>query len=214
MKSFKNWLKLEFSPIAMDLEVDARDIERIYNKAKISVSLVKMFSVQTGRPQLLHNVASIINLASGAYGLFNTGDMQTDIDTAVSPDKQQQLIFMHKGNLQKKDLEKTAQDVLKGYFPDMDERKLKPKDVVQININRILSDPRINDDVTAIETIASTIVHEAQHDLEYRQKKQTSEMGPETLEREFKAWVKDSQVQQYIHSELQKYGPSFQFKGF
>lgn len=49
--------------------IDYSQIESIYNKAHIAVELVRMY-----QPELLGQVAIIANLASGAYGVYNSGE--------------------------------------------------------------------------------------------------------------------------------------------
>lgn len=56
--------------------IDSSQIETIYNKAHIAVDLVKLY-----QPNLLEKISVIANLASGAYGIYNSGENAETGDT-------------------------------------------------------------------------------------------------------------------------------------
>ena len=69
----------------------------------------------------------------------------------------------------------------------MNVNNLVPSDVIHINVHNIVS--KFGDSKEAIIEIASTIVHECTHDLEYRTAGKTDEIGLKEIEDKFKAWV-------------------------
>lgn len=63
------WGRFLESLVTTRHNVDSSQIESIYNKAHIAVELVKMY-----RPELFNQIAVVANLASGAYGIYNSGE--------------------------------------------------------------------------------------------------------------------------------------------
>jgi hypothetical protein len=179
------------------LQIDESEIDRLYDKSRISVELVKMY-----KPELLYNVSTIANLTgpmeTRAYGLYNSGENQDLLD----PQEQQRLIWRSGGKVTKKQLENMKPDILKQYYPDLDERKVNPGDTIHINIHKILKDPIVKSDYDAVIQIASTIVHECTHDKEFRERNQTSEFGPEKEQTFFRQWVNQPYVQKHIEQRL------------
>lgn len=161
-------------------QLDASQIEAIYDKAKISVELVRMY-----RPDFLDNISTIANLASGAYGLYNSGE-NTKV---LPPEYEQRLIYW--GQLKKDQIGNIPMRTIKQYFPDLDERKIRSGDTIHVNVRRILN--QVQSDWEAVLQIASTIVHEATHRIERETKGQTFEMGPQGEERKFMMWASQNQ---------------------
>jgi hypothetical protein len=80
--------------------------------------------------------------------------------------------------------------VIKQYFPDIDERQLQPSDTIRVNVSRIVRE--LGDTKEAIVEIASTIVHEATHELEMQNYGKTDERGPKNAEAAFGTWVQQN----------------------
>ena len=78
--------------------------------------------------------------------------------------------------------------VLKKYLPDLDANKIRPSDTIHVNIQKILRE--FGDSSRAIIEIASTIVHEATHQLEFNFYGKTGETGTKPAEDAFILWVK------------------------
>lgn len=167
--SFKEWMNQRQEP-------DFHEVEQVYGKAHIAVQIVQMYD-----PDLLKNISTIANLSSGAYGLYNSGEVQKELP----PDIQQKLIFT--GKVDKNNISKIPNIVLKRYFPELDENKIKEADTIRVNVRRILS--QVKSQMEAIIQIASTIVHEATHAREMQIKGYTNEGGPEAAEKDFQKWV-------------------------
>jgi hypothetical protein len=168
-------------------QIDASQIERVYDKARISVELVRMYN-----PMFLENISTIANLASGAYGLYNSGENKK----MLPPDYEQRLIYW--GKITKDQIGNIPTKILKQYFPDLEENNIKSSDTIRVNVQRILSQSKT--DLEAVLQIASTIVHEATHRIERETKGQTFETGPKGEEHKFMAWAS-----QNIQKILQKY---------
>jgi len=159
-----------------DQNVDSHEIEHLYDKAKIAINVVRMYD-----PKFLENISTIANLASGAYGMYNSGENKK----IMPPDVEQNLIY--RGNVTKDNIGNVPTSVIKQYFPDIDERTIRRGDTIHVNVNRILSQAK--SDWEAVIQIASTIIHEATHEIERETKGQTFEQGPEGEERKFMSWV-------------------------
>jgi hypothetical protein len=175
--NFKEWLFNEQSIGADPTAVEESEIDRLYDKAHISVELVREY-----KPELLYNISIIANLATGAYGLYNSGE-----NKKVLQGRTERLIFNQK-HLQQHDVDILPKAVLKQYFPEIDEREIRESDTIHVNIRRILQEA--SSDLDAVLQIASTIVHESTHESEKEQTGKTSEVGPTAAEREFMNWAK------------------------
>jgi len=64
-----SWQQFIENLITTKRNIDSSQIQTIYGKANIAVELAKMYN-----PDLLSQVSVIANLASGAYGIYNTGE--------------------------------------------------------------------------------------------------------------------------------------------
>lgn len=169
MITFKEWTTRQ--------QPDFHELEQIYNKAHISVLIVEMYN-----PDILKNIATIANLASGAYGVYNSGEVKKELPQ----DLEKKLIYT--GKVQKQDINKIPNFVLKQYYPNIDESKIKESDVIRVNVKRILNQAKTPFEI--IIQIASTIIHEATHANEMQQKGTTNETGPQLAEKNFMNWVK------------------------
>lgn len=192
--SFKNWFEQQF-----DTTVDETQIDAIYDKAKISVELVRMYN-----PELLNQVGTIANLATGSYGLYNSGENLN----VIEPSEEQKIIMQTQGQINKEQLQKMRPEILKKYYPNVDSNKFKFSDTIQINVNRILNDPKVNSDLEAIMQIGATIVHEATHNQEYRTKGYTNETAPMMEEKKFLQWAAKQEIQAFIQTQLQRFNPT------
>jgi hypothetical protein len=178
---FKEWLKQN------DPSVDERQIDQVYDKARIAVQLVQWY-----RPELLYNISTIANLASGAYGLYNSAENNQVID----PSAEQRLIY--RGHVSQQQIRSLPRKILRQYFPDLNPREIKVNDTVHVNIRRILMESK--NDIEAVIRIGATIVHECTHEIEGETRGHTEETGPEAEARKFVAWA-----QQNMQQILQKF---------
>jgi hypothetical protein len=170
-------------------EVDFSQIEQRYSKTKISVMLVRLYDQMTNQ-KLLTNISTIANLSGSAYGVYVSSENKKVIGSDIV--NKIKLIYPNDPSLGEK-LQKLPKKVLMQYMPHLDDKKIVPSDVIHVDVNRHLSN--LGDSPAAIIEIASTIVHEATHVLEYETTGQTKD-GPNTAvevaERKFKAWVQQN----------------------
>lgn len=158
-------------------------IDVLYDKAKYAVKLVQMYSRSTNKG-LLKNISTIAPLASGVYGLYNSGENKK----VIGPTAANKIKFKFgDAQMHGADPQKLPNAVIKQYVPDVDERQLTPSDIIHVNVRRIISE--LGDTREAVLEIASTIVHEATHEIEFQTTGRTDETGPKRAESEFRAWV-------------------------
>lgn len=155
-------------------KTDITQIERIYDKAHIAVQIVNMYN-----PRILDEISTIADLASGAYGLYNSSEN----NKVLPPQYNQKLIYLGKGN----DLTKIPYKILQKYFPGIDKKQITFRDTIHVNIRRIMS--QFKDPLEAILQIAATIVHEATHEREKEETGTTSETNPQIEEKKFITWA-------------------------
>jgi len=178
MTGFKDWLE---STVGTDEVVS--QIDSLYDKAKYAVKLVQLYSKSTNKG-LLKNISTVAPLASGVYGLYNSGENKK----VIGPMAANKIKFKFgQDALSNVKTQKLANFVIKQYIPDIDERQLAPTDVIHVNVNRIVSE--MGDTPRAVIEIASTIVHEATHEIEFQTSGKTDESGPKRAEAEFHRWV-------------------------
>ena len=183
MITFTQWL--EQNTLGTE-EVDSSQIERLYDKAKISVELVQKYDQTLPQDEkLLLRINTILPLSSGVYGLYMSGENKS----FIAPDvlNKLKLIFPQDMLLSQK-LQKLPISVIKQYVPDVDEKKIIPSDSIHVNIQKILQAAK-NDPKLAIINIGATIAHEATHDKEFRKTGKTNEIGPEKAEKDFANWA-------------------------
>jgi hypothetical protein len=178
MKNFKEWM----NTVGTDI-VDDRQIDSIYNKAKYSVKLVQLYSKLTGQ-KILNNISTIAPLSQGVYGLYNSSENKKVIGPSVANKVKfkfgQSMIDQNKLNT-------LPNVVIKQHIPDIDINQIKPSVVIHVNVQKIVRE--LGDTKNAVIEIASTIIHEATHDLEYQSTGKTNEVGPKNAEAKFKDWV-------------------------
>ena len=178
MRTFLEWM----NTVGTD-NVDERQINVLYNNAKLSVILVQLYSKMTGQ-KILHNVSTIAPLNQGVYGLYNSAENKKVIGPAVA----NKIKFKFNQNtLNQTTLDKLPNNVIKQHLPDIDINQIKPSVVIHVNVNKIVRE--LGDTKEAVIEIASTIIHEATHDLEYQSTGKTNEVGPKNAESKFRYWV-------------------------
>lgn len=180
MGHFRSWL-FENSTIGTE-NVDSK-IDQLYDKAKYAIKLVQLYSRSTGQ-KLLNNISTVAPLYSGVYGLYNSAENKKVIGPAAA----NKIRFKFNQPMMQQNLNRLPNSVIKQYFPDIDEKQIIPSDVIHVNVQRIVRE--MGDTKEAVLEIASTIVHEATHELEFQTKGKTDEVGPKKAEEVFKNWVR------------------------
>lgn len=165
------------------LQLDDTPITRIYDKAKISVGLVRKYN-----PDILSGISVIANLGSGAYGVY----------THYSSEDKRSIYFG----------KNIPNNLIKKMYPDVPDDDLKKGDVIRVNVNRILNDPKVNSDLDAVMQIAATIVHEATHAQEVAKTGVTNETMPEKNERAFIALMQKPDINKEIIVALLRFPQS------
>ena len=178
--SFRSWL--EQNTVGTE-EVDSRQLDAAYDKAKYAVRLVRLYDKMTNQ-KLLTNISTIATLSQGAFGLYNSGENKKVIGPAAAA-----KLRMRFGQdvMANNTLNRLPTVVIKQYVPDIDERQIQPSDVIHVNVQKHLA--AHGDSMAAILEIASTIVHECTHELEMQATGRTSEAKPQAAERAFMTWV-------------------------
>jgi|GEM_PF-3535820 hypothetical protein len=179
--NFKNWLEL--NTIGTE-DVDESQIDAAYDKAKYAVKLVRMYDSMTNQ-SLLANISTIATLNSGAYGLYTSSEDKKQIGSSVL-----NKLRMRFGDdvMNSNKINSIPNVVIKQYVPDIDLNQINPSDTIRVNIRRHVQEH--GDSLEAILEIASTIVHEATHELERQTLGRTDETGPRQAEAKFMNWVK------------------------
>ncbi len=172
-------------------QINEKEVDMIYNKTHIAVELARMYA-----PELMQNIATIANLASGAYGVYNSGE-----NSKVLPQPIEQSLIYY-GKLNRKNINNIPKLTIRKYYPNIPENQIKSSDTIRINVKRIVNE--FPDDVSRILEIASTIIHEATHEYERENYGSTSEAGPVRRETDFMNWIKRGGKQQ-LDSLLKKY---------
>lgn len=182
MTGFRSWM-VE-NTVGTDEVVS--QIDALYDKAKYAIKLVQLYSKSTGQG-LLKNISTVAPLASGVYGLYNSGENRKVIGPAAA----NKIKFKFgQDAAQGADVHHLANVVIKKYIPDIDERQIAPSDVIHVNVRRIVSE--FGDTPKAVLEIASTIVHEATHEIEFQTTGRTDENGPKRAEAEFQRWASEN----------------------
>lgn len=181
MKNFKEWLTENMATIGTE-NVQSQ-IDNLYNKAKYAIKLVQLYDKMTNQ-KLLTNISTIAPLNSGVYGLYNSAENKK----VLAPIAANKIKFKFGQDvLSKNNLQTVPNAVIKQYIPDIDVNQLKPSDVIRVNVQKIVRE--FGDTKEAVIEIASTIIHEATHELEFQTTGKTNEIGPKAAESKFKDWV-------------------------
>ena len=159
------------------LEVtDERQLDQLYSKAHVATEIVNLYN-----PRILDNIAVIANLASGAYGVYNSGENQK----ILPKDVETNLIYY--GRVNKRQLDNIPKKTLMQYYPQVPQNSIRESDTIHVNVRRIMQEK--GSDFEAIMEIASTIIHEATHEMERETTGTTSEAGPMAAEQKFVQWA-------------------------
>lgn len=181
MINFKEWMN------TVGTENVESKIDQLYNKANLAIKLVQIYSKEN-RLNLLKNISTIAPLNSGVYGLYNSRENKKVIGLSAA----NKIKFKFGNSLvQQNNINQLPNKVIKQYIPDIDENQLMPSDVIHVNVQRIVRE--LGDSKQAIVEIASTIVHEATHNIEFHSSIKINpalaETGPKKAEELFKNWV-------------------------
>lgn len=186
MKTFAEFIKKKYfeqNTVGTEL-VDETQIDSAYQKSKYAVKLVQLYDQMTGQ-KLLTNISTIATLNQGVYGLYNSAENKKVIGPNVS--NKVRMIFGDEV-IQSNKLDKIPNAIIKQYIPDVDLNKIKPSDVIRINIQKHMA--AHGDTLETVLEIASTIVHECTHELELQTTGRTSEVGPVAASQRFLDWTK------------------------
>lgn len=161
---------------------DESQLDSLYSKAHIAVEIVRMY-----QPELLADISTIANLASGAYGVYNSGENRK----VLPPEMEKQLIYY--GPVKRHNLDMIPRKTLMQYYPHLHPQQIQDSDTIHVNVRRIMQES--DSDLEAILEIASTIVHECTHSHELEDTGQTSEAGPVRAEQAFMSWARQNMNQ-------------------
>lgn len=171
-------------------EVESQ-IDGLYDKAKYAVKLAQMYVKSSPDPQvrnLLKNISTIAPLNSGVYGLYNSAENRAIIGP---PANKTRFTFGQDMVDGQEDIQKLPVAVIRKHMPEVNPSQIKPSDVIHVNVNQIVS--KAGDSMRAVIEIASTIIHEAKHNQEYRSSQSPrpalGEANPVRAEEDFKRWV-------------------------
>jgi hypothetical protein len=187
---------LEQSYVGIE-DVDDSQINRVYNKSRLAVKIVQEYDKATGN-KYLTNITTITPLSqAGVYGLYNSAKNKAVLGKQYN---RQKYTFTQE------ELDKMSQlpeDILRQHkVPEEVIKSIQPTDTIEVNVLSIYK--TFNDlqksgsmspedaQINIIREIASTIIHESQHDLERRKTGKTSEAGPEAAENKFNSWFKSN----------------------
>jgi len=180
MGEFKKWIENTVGTENVDSKIDV-----LYNKAKYAIKLVQIYDQKTNQ-KLLTNISTIADLhRSGVYGLYNSAENKD----AIGPHSTNTKFMFGQGtyNQYKNNLTNLPAAVVSQYKPKVDPSRLAPSDVIHINVHEVIS--RMGDTKEAVIHMASTIVHECTHEIEFRTTGKTSETGPTHAADKFKVWA-------------------------
>jgi len=184
MLNFKKWI--ENTTLGTE-NVDESQIDRIYDKAKVSVKLVQLYGRETNQ-KILNNISTVANLASGAYGLYNSKYNKK----VINQNAMNKIRFKFGEDIIKNNkINNVPEAVIRKYIPDISDNEVQQSDVIYVNVSRIISE--FGDTGRAVLEIASTIVHESTHEKEREEKGYTNETGPVMAEKKFLNWFKSNQ---------------------
>lgn len=163
-------------------DVDESQVDLIYDKTRLAVQLVRLYDQSLPvEKRLLRHISTIANLASGAYGLYNSTENHKEI-----PPNMRNSVRYKFGPQMLNQLDQMPEAVLTQYMPEL-QGKVARGSIIRVNIRRIVRE--LHDTLRAVVEIASTIVHEATHELEFQGTGKSSEAGPKQAEHAFVQWV-------------------------
>ena len=179
---------MELNTLGTD-EVQSQ-VDALYDKAKYAIKLAQEYVKTLRGPErdLLKNISTVAPLNSGVYGLYNSAENKAVLGPGVA--NKIRFKFGTDAIRRQSNLQKLPATVISQYLPEVDPRQIAPSDVIHVNVQRIVRE--LGDSAAAVMEIASTIVHEATHEMEYRSTGKTSEIGPKNAEARFMAWAKSN----------------------
>lgn len=193
--NFKIWLlHTEQSTVGTE-EVDASQVLSKYGKMKDSIEMVRLYDQKLPQEQkLLADISTIADLHSGkAFGMF----INTENSNVIGQDVLDQIRKVYPNDpLIDKKVQKLSRKQILDHLPEdvrktIDPKKIIPSTIIRVDVVDHLK--KYGDSPAAVIELASTIVHEATHVIEYRDKGETFD-GPGTMvekaEAAFKTWVK------------------------
>ncbi len=178
-------------------DADVSQLERVYNKSKLAVKIVQEYDKATGN-KYLTNITTIAPISqTGIYGLYNSAENKAVLGKQYNKQKY---------TFSQEELDKMTElpeDILRQHkVPEEVIRSIQPTDTIRVNVlsiyktfNDLQKSGKISPEeaqIDIIREIASTIVHESQHDAERRKTGKTSEAGPQAAEQKFNAWFKSN----------------------
>ena len=195
--NFTKWMQLkEQSTVGTEL-VYATEVVAKYNRMKDSIELVRMYDQKLDQEhKLLNDISTIADLHSGkAFGMF----INTENSNVIGKDVMDQIRKVYPNDpLIDKKVQKLSRKQILNHLPEdvkrtIDPKKIIPSSIIRIDVAAHLK--KYGDSAAAIIELASTIVHEATHVIEYRDKGETFD-GPGTevqkAESAFKSWAKSN----------------------
>ncbi len=182
MIEFRKWIENNIGTDDVDSQID-----KLYDKAKYALKIVQIYvkSLPGQEKDLLKGISTIAPLNSGVYGLYNSGENKAVIGQPMA--SQTRFKFGINTLATQDSIQKLPISVIRRYFPEVPDNQIKPSDIIHVNVQKIVSE--LGDSKEAIIQIASTIIHEATHEREYRLTGKTSEVGPQKAEQAFSSWV-------------------------
>lgn len=161
--------------------IDTHEVDVVFKYAQIAVEIVKEFNrpawFPPNFPNLLDEIFTIGNLSFGSYGIYRSSENEKNFPDTISQK------IPNNPNITKK--------IIQQQF-NIDPKTIPMKGTIRINVNRIIKEfPNTWD---AIKAIATTIAHEATHQIEREYTGITSEVGPQKTEQELINWMNQNQT--------------------
>jgi hypothetical protein len=187
MMQFRIWL--EQNTLGTDEVVS--QIDGLYDKAKYAIKIAQMYVKSSKDPNvknLLKNISTIAPLNSGVYGLYNSAENKAVIGRPAA--NRTRFTFNQDLLKQQDKIQKLPIAVIRQYMPDIDPSQIIPSDVIHVNVQSIVSE--LGDSIEAVLEIASTIIHEATHDMNYRNTGKSPEADSKAAETPFLLWAQQN----------------------
>lgn len=176
------------------INIDSSEIEKVYNKSKISVNLVKKL-----RPKLLEKISIIGNIATtidgkNIFGVYTYWKTNKGKPITLTSDTNNSIPI----------------NTIKSTYPNFNIKNLKKGEIIRLNIKNILKNSKT--DLDAVIKIAGVIVHEAVHANEILIKKLSSEVNPTIEQNKFLNEVNNNQIIiKELEIKIKQLGPSHYF---
>jgi len=177
-------------------DTDISQIDRIYNKSDLAVKVVQLYDQNTNN-KFLTNITTVTPLnQSGVYGLFNSAENKSILG------KYDQTKFkVDVNNLEK--IKHLPKPILRKYkIPEEIIKLIQRTDTIHVNVaeiyntfNQKYKNKQMSPEeaqLNIIREIASTIIHESQHEIERNETGTTNETGPIAQEKLFNNWFNNN----------------------